>query len=34
LVAGTPAADQFVASAPPTAGHTLLGWYEQISSVG
>jgi len=33
-VAGTAAVDQFVADAAPIAGHTLLGWYEQISSVG
>lgn len=29
-VAGTPAADQFVAGAAPTDEHILLGWYEQV----
>lgn len=29
VVAGTPAADEFVAGAAPTVDHILLGWYEQ-----
>ena len=33
LVAGTPAADQFVADDPPTSGDVLLGWYEQVESL-
>jgi len=34
LVAGTPAADEFIADSAPAYSKVLLGWYEQVAQVG